>query len=87
MTTPIVAPAIDCRALVPASVRPHVKSAPIPQGHLKVGDIMKFADAQTGQLSVANTRGDLALAVIDTCSQANADAAKRLAPRKWWHFW
>lgn len=84
MTAPVVtAPAVDCSKLIPDQLRSHVKSAPIPQGHLTLGPVEKFADAQTGQLDLANTRGDVAISIADECAKANADIAKKLQ-HHWW---
>jgi hypothetical protein len=46
---------------------------------------MKFGDAQTGQLDLSNSRGDLALGILDTCSATNASLAKKLS-KHWWNF-
>lgn len=45
-----------------------------------VGDWIKFADAQTGQLDKANERYSAAVGVIQRCEARDAEAVKAARP-------
>ncbi|HEV2650118.1 MAG TPA: hypothetical protein VGU69_02575 [Rhizomicrobium sp.] len=59
-------------------------SAPLPPDK-SVGEWIAFADAQTGQLDIANARTTDALAIITACEAR--DRAAQNAMKPWWRLW
>jgi hypothetical protein len=61
-----------------------VPSAPLPPDKT-AGEWIAFADAQTGQLDIANARTADALAIITACEAR--DRAAQDAMKPWWRWW
>lgn len=62
--------------MLPEEWRKGVPSADLENGGASVGDWIKFADAQTGQLDKANERYGAAVGVIQRCEARDAAAVK-----------
>ncbi len=82
---PVFLNASDCSSLIPDAWKSSgVPSAPLPP-NTSVGEWIAFADAQTGQLDIANARTADALAIIAACEARDRAAADALKPKPWWH--
>ena len=82
---PVFLNAQACSTLIPdAWAKAGVPSAPLPQDN-SAGEWIAFADAQTGQLDIANARTADALAIITACESRDRMAQDALKP--WWKLW
>lgn len=70
-----------CSTLLPDEWMKGVPSADLGNGGATVGDWIKFADAQTGQLDKANERYVAGVGIIRRCEARDRDALKRAKPR------
>lgn len=51
------------------------------------GEWVAFADAQTGQLDIANSRTRDAVSIVKACEARDAKVAESLKPKPWWKIW
>jgi len=58
-----------------------VPSAELEHDGVAVGDWIKFADAQTGQLDKANERIAAAIGIVQRCEARDAVAVRRAKPK------
>jgi hypothetical protein len=77
---PVFLNAQACSTLIPdAWTKTGVPSAPLPPDK-SVGEWIAFADAQTGQLDIANARTADALAIITACEARDRAAQDAMKP-------
>lgn len=69
-----------CSTLVPEGLVTPVPGAPLPESNT-VGDWQAFADAQTGQLEVANSHGQYVFGIITRCEARDRAAVQRARRR------
>jgi hypothetical protein len=70
-----------CSSLLPDEWLKGVPSADLGNGGMVVGDWIKFADAQTGQLDKANDRYAAAVGIVQRCEARDVAAAKAARPK------
>lgn len=81
MSTTLTA-SIDCGSLIGQSLRSPTPPAEPPQDNT-VGEIASFADRQTGQLEIAETKRQGVIEIIDGCHAEQ----ERLTRKPWyWPF-
>ena len=79
---PIVQPMPSaCTSLLPDTWLKGVPSAELEHDGIAVGDWIKFADAQTGQLDKANERTAAAIGIVQRCEARDAAAVRRARPK------
>lgn len=92
-TRPVIAPALNCSKLIPEAYRKPVPGASVPKPdrvtgrHVTLADVMQFGDGQSAALDRANGRTSDVVSLVDLCSSANEEMAKKLQPKPWWHLW
>ena len=83
---PVFLTASDCERLIPTSWKAGVPSAALPAGK-SVGEWVAFADAQTGQLDIANGRFQDATEIRTTCELLLRKAGEQSQPKPWYKIW
>lgn len=71
---------------MPDEWRKGVPSAPLPSDKT-IGKLAAFADAQTGQLDIANSRFADADEIQRNCEELLVKASVTAQPASWWKFW
>lgn len=66
-----------CSSLLPDEWLKGVPSAELEHDGVAVGDWIKFADAQTGQLDKANERTAAAIGIVQRCEARDAAAVRK----------